>query len=185
MGIKEKCPQSYLSYFRRGSTGESFFFHGLIDFVLFLILAWRTRVPHVSVNLLSSTRSKMAMVRLPRALLKNWLLVLYFRWEEGSPTSVLGSQLIIWLLSLFPSDVRRPEVTKCKHLVSPAWPTFLPNGHLFDGWILLIQREDSISLTSIVSVGYHVTLLKNCRYSEQIEACIARINKGESLWHSG
>ena len=71
LGIKEKCPQSYLSYFRRGSTGESFFFHGLIDFVLFLILAWRTRVPHVSVNLLSSTRSKMAMVRLPRALLKN------------------------------------------------------------------------------------------------------------------
>ena len=71
LGIKEKCPQSYLSYFRRGSTGESFFFHGLIDFVLFLVLAWGTRVSHVSVNLLSSTRSKMAMVRLPRALLKN------------------------------------------------------------------------------------------------------------------
>ena len=35
LGIKEKCPQSYLSFFRRGSTGESFFFHGLIDFILF------------------------------------------------------------------------------------------------------------------------------------------------------
>ncbi len=33
LGIKEKCPQSYLSYFF--STGESFLFHGLIDFVLF------------------------------------------------------------------------------------------------------------------------------------------------------
>ena len=65
LGIKEKCPQSYLSYFRRGSTGESFFFYGLIDFVLFLVLAWGTRVSHVSVNLLSSTRSKVAMVRLP------------------------------------------------------------------------------------------------------------------------
>ena len=39
LGIKEKCPQSYLSYFRRVSTGESFFFYGLIDFVLFLVLA--------------------------------------------------------------------------------------------------------------------------------------------------
>ena len=72
LGIKEKCPQSYLSYFQRGTTGESFFFYGLIDFVLFLVLAWGTRVSHVSVNLLSSARSKMAMVRLPRALLKNW-----------------------------------------------------------------------------------------------------------------
>ena len=35
LGIKEKCPQSYLSYFRRGSTGESFFFYGLIDFSVF------------------------------------------------------------------------------------------------------------------------------------------------------
>ena len=70
---------------------------------------------------------------------KTDLLVLYFRWGEGSPTSVLGSQPIIWLLSLSPSDVRRPEVTKYEHLVSPAWPTFLPNGHLFDSLILSIQ----------------------------------------------
>ena len=65
LDIKEKCPQSYLSYFRRGSTGESFFY-GLIDFVLFLVLAWGTQVSHVSVNLFFfSTRSKVAMVRLP------------------------------------------------------------------------------------------------------------------------
>ena len=132
LGIKGKCPQNYLSYFRRGSTGESFFFYGLIDFVLFLVLAWGTRVSHVSVNLLSSTRSKVAMVRLPAMNPAQKLidiLILYFRWGEGSPTSILGSQPIIWLLSLSPSDVRRPEVTKCEHLVSPAWPTFLPNGH--------------------------------------------------------
>ena len=82
-------------------------------------------------------------------LKKTKFLPIYFRWGEGSPTSVLGSQPIIWLLSLSPSDVRWPEVTKYEHLVSPAWPTFLPNGHLFDGLILSIQiREDSISLTS-------------------------------------
>ena len=39
-GCEGKMFQSYLSYFfRRGSTGEFFFFHGLMDFVLFLILA--------------------------------------------------------------------------------------------------------------------------------------------------
>ena len=151
LSIKEKCPQSYLSYFRRGSTGESFFFYGLIDFSVFNTGLKDFGVLRVSVNLLSLTRSKMAMVRLPamNPAQKTNILILYFRWGEGSPTSVLGSQPIIWLLSLSPSDVRRPEVTKYEHLVSPAWPTFLPNGHLFDGLILSIQiREDSISLTS-------------------------------------
>ena len=28
LGVKEKCPQSYLSYFRRGSTGEFSSFTG-------------------------------------------------------------------------------------------------------------------------------------------------------------
>ena len=115
LGVKEKCPPSYLS-FRRGSTGEFFFFHGLIDFVLFLVLAWGTRVSHVSVNLLSLARSKMAMVRLPRALLKTtFYYLLLLRGRE--PHFVLGSQPVIWLLSLSPSDVRRPEFTKCEHLV--------------------------------------------------------------------
>ena len=72
LGVKEKCPQSYLS-FSTGFHWRIFFFHGLLDFVLFLVLAWGTLVSHVSVNLLSLARSKMAMVRLPRALLKNWL----------------------------------------------------------------------------------------------------------------
>ena len=106
-----------LILFLTGFHWRIFFFHGLLDFVLFLVLAWGTRVSHVSVNLLSLARSKMAMVRLPRALLKNWLITIYFCWGEGNPTSVLGSQPIIWLLSLSPSDVRRPEVTKYEHLV--------------------------------------------------------------------
>ena len=53
----EIVPKSLILIFRRGFTGESFFFHGLKDFMLFLILAWRTWVPRVSDILLSSTRN--------------------------------------------------------------------------------------------------------------------------------
>ena len=38
---RRNSPKVTYLIFRRGSTGESFFFHGLIDFMLFLILAWR------------------------------------------------------------------------------------------------------------------------------------------------
>ena len=58
MGIKENVPKVTYLIFRRGSTGESFFFHGLIDFVLFF-LHWLEEpgVPLVSEILLSSTRN--------------------------------------------------------------------------------------------------------------------------------
>ena len=70
---------------------------------------------------------------------KTNFLIIYFRWGEGVPTSVLGSQPIIWLLSSSPSGVRRPEVTKYQHLlISPLWPTFSLNGHFFDGFPLFI-----------------------------------------------
>ena len=86
LGIKENGPRVTYLIFRRGSTGESFFFHGLLDFVLFLILAWRTRVPHVSVILLSSIWSKMAMVPLPvtNPAQKLIFLTIYFRWRGGA-----------------------------------------------------------------------------------------------------
>ena len=90
---------------------------------------------------------------------KTNILILYFRWGEGSSTSVLGSQTIIWLLSLSPSGVRRPEVTKCQHLVSPAWPTFFLNGHFFWRLDTVNSNTRSSNFTSIVSVGYHVTLV--------------------------
>ena len=44
IGYKEKRSQSLLIFsffFRRSSCGEYFLFYGLIDFMLFLILAWR------------------------------------------------------------------------------------------------------------------------------------------------
>ena len=136
-GIKEKCSQRYLSYFRRGSTGESFFFYGLIDFVLFLVLAWGTRVSHVSVNLLFfffSTRSKVAMVRLPAMNPAQKLTFLSFTSAEGK-----GAPLPFWGpsqsfgFSLFPlpmsGDLRSLSANIC---LSPLWPTFSLNGHFFD-----------------------------------------------------
>ena len=65
LGIKENGPKVTYLVFRRGITGESFLFHRLIDFVLFFTLAWRTWGPSCLSILLSSTRSRMAMVRLP------------------------------------------------------------------------------------------------------------------------
>ena len=135
LGIKENGPKVTYLIFRRGSTGESFFFHGLLDFVLFLI-HWLEEpgVHRVSVILLSSTRSKMAMVRLPATNPAQKLPFFLFTSAEGK-----GSPLPFWGpsqsfgFSLLPLGVRRPEVTKYQHLVSPVWPTFLPNGHLFDG----------------------------------------------------
>ena len=129
-GYKGEMAPKYLSYF---STG----FHWRIfplsraNRLCSIFLHWLEEpgVLHVSVILLSSTRSKMAMVRLPATdPAQKLILTIYFRWRGGVPTSVLGSQPIIWLLSLSPSGVRRPEVTKYQHLVSPVWPTFFPNG---------------------------------------------------------
>ena len=68
----EMAPKVTYLIFRRGSTGESFFFHGLIDFYsIFLHWLEEPGVPRVSDILLSSTRSKWLWVCLPRALLKN------------------------------------------------------------------------------------------------------------------
>ena len=70
--------------FRRGSAWESFFFHGLIDFVLFFLHCLEEPgVLRDSVILLSSTRSKMAMVRQPPANPAQKLIFLLFTSAEG------------------------------------------------------------------------------------------------------
>ena len=122
LGLREKCPKGTYLIFRRGSTGESFPFHGLIDFVLFF-LHWLEEpgVLRVSVIFLSSTRSKMALVRLPATNPAQKLISLSFTSAEGkgAPLPFWGPRQIIWLLSLSPSGVRRPEVTKYQHLLIP------------------------------------------------------------------
>ena len=109
LGVKEECPKvTYLIFLTgfhwrifllsRANRLRSVFSTGLKDF----------GVLRVSVSLLSLARSKMAIVRLPRDLLKKTAL-LPLRGRE--PHFRLGSPPIIWLLSLSPSDVRRPKVT--------------------------------------------------------------------------
>ena len=84
-----------------------FFFHGLIDFVLFF-LHWLEEpgVLRVSVILLFSTRSKMAMVRPPATNPAQKLIFLSFTSAEGK-----GAPLPFWGpsqsfgFSLFPLPV--------------------------------------------------------------------------------
>ena len=90
-----------LYFFRRGSTGESFLL-SRANRLCSIFLHWLEEpgVLRVSVILLSSTRSKMAMVRPPASNpAQKLILTIYFHWGEGVPTSVLRSQPIIWLLS--------------------------------------------------------------------------------------
>ena len=96
----------------------------------------------------------LALVRLPATnpVQRLTLLIIYFRWREGVPTSVLASLFFL----LVSGDLS--EVTKYQHLlVSPLWPTFFLNGHSLTACYCSFKWEDSINLISIVSVGHHVT----------------------------
>ena len=102
IGHKEKQSQSYLSYLM-DSCGESFFFYGLTDFILFLVPAWRNGsfVSEIFFCLLLPGVLGFSSVRHEPCSTTTFLII-YFRWREGVPTSVLGSQPIIWLLSSSP-----------------------------------------------------------------------------------
>ena len=131
IGYKEKWSQSLLIFFfRRSSCGESFLFYGLIDFMLFLILAWRigSFVSEILFVFFYPEYLAFGFVHHEHCPTTNFFLF-YFRWREGVPTSVLGSQPIVWLLpSPFPCQatrVRSPSI----NIWSPPWPTFFLNGH--------------------------------------------------------
>ena len=80
--------------------GESFFCYGLIDFMLFLILAWRKWLLQSEIFFVFLYPEYLALVLTPTNPAQQLtFLTIYFRWREGVPTSVLGSQPIIWLLS--------------------------------------------------------------------------------------
>ena len=140
MGIKEKWPQSYLSYFLTGFHWRIFLL-SRANRLYSIFLHWLEEpgVPRVSDILLSSTRSKWLWVCLPRAFFQK-ITFLLFTSAEGkeSPLPFWGpSQSFGFSLLLL--GVRRPEVTKYQHLlISPLWPTFFLNGHSFDGSPLFI-----------------------------------------------
>ena len=111
LGVTEKCPKvTYLIFL----TG----FHWRISLLsranrLCTVFNAGLRDSGLScLSLLSLARSEMAIVRLPRDLLKNSLFCIYFRWGEGNPTSVWGPPTNhLASFSLSPSDVRRSKVT--------------------------------------------------------------------------
>ena len=114
-------PKLLILFFWRGSTGEFFFFHGLIDFVLFLI-CWLEGlgVLRVTVSLLSLARSKMAIVRLPRDLLKNYLFSYLLPLRGREPPLPFWGPRQSFGFSLFPlpmsGDLRS---LRCEHLRDP------------------------------------------------------------------
>ena len=113
LGVKEKCPKVTYLIFLTGFHWRIF----LLSRANRLCTVFNTGLKDLGsfvsqLVFLSLARSKMAIVRLPRDLLKTSLFcaLLPLRGREP-PTSVWGPRQSFWLLSLSPSDVRRPEVT--------------------------------------------------------------------------
>ena len=101
LGIKEKWPQSYLSYFLTGFHWRIFLL-SRANRLYSIFLHWLEEpgVLRVSDVLLSSTRNTgFGPSARYEPCSKTHFLIIYFRWGEGVPTSVLRSQPIIWLLS--------------------------------------------------------------------------------------
>ena len=136
----EIAPKVTYLIFRRGSTGESFFFHGLIDFILFFYTGLKNLGSLVSQIFFCLQPGMLALVRLPATNPAKQLTFLLFTSAEGkeSPLPFWGPSQSFGF-SLLPLGVRRPEVTKYQHLlISPLWPTFFLNGHFFEGLPLFI-----------------------------------------------
>ena len=135
----EMSPKLLIFFFRRGFHWRIFLLSRANRlYSIFFSLAWRTWGPScLSYSFVFNPEYWLWFVCPLRTLLQKLIfLTIYFRWRGGSPTSVLGSQPIIWLLSPSPSGVRQPEVTKYQHLLM--WPTFSLSGHFFDGFPLFI-----------------------------------------------
>ena len=158
----EIVPKLLILFFWRGSTGESFFFHGLIDFMLFLTLAWRTWVPRVQDMFLSSSPGVMAMglsACYEPCQKTDFSSRFFFVGETGRrchfrfrvPANHLASLSFSLPVSC---DLRLLSTNICWYPLCDlhSFLTFLKGCHCS------FQREDSINLISIVSVGYHVTM---------------------------
>ena len=101
MGIRRNSPKVTYLIFQRGSTGESFFFYGLIDFRLFLIKMASLCLADIFFCLLHPEYLTFGSVSYEPCQTTNFFLF-YFCWREGVPTSISGSQPIVWLLPSSP-----------------------------------------------------------------------------------
>ena len=112
-----------LYFFRRGSTGESFLL-SRANRLCSIFLHWLEEpgVLRVSVILLSSTRSKMAMVRLPATNPAQKLFLSFTSAEgKGAPLPFWGpSQSFGFSLPPLPVSGDLSKVTKYQHLFIPS-----------------------------------------------------------------
>ena len=107
IGYKEKPSQSYLSY---------------LDGFLWRIFLLSRALLLPGVLGFSSVRHEPCPTT-------NFLII-YFHWQAGVPTSVLGSQPIVWLLpSSFPCQATRVKSPSTSICWSSLWPTLFLNGH--------------------------------------------------------
>ena len=130
MGIKEKWPQSYLSYFSTGFHWRIFLL-SRANRLYSIFLHWLEEpgVPRVSDILLSSTRNTGYGSSARYEPCQTTFLLFTSAEGKESPLPFWGPSQSFGF-SLLPLGVRRPEVTKYQHLlISPLWPIFFLNGH--------------------------------------------------------
>ena len=111
------------------SCGEYFFFYGLTDFILFLVLAWRhsSLVSEIFFCLPLPGVLGFSSVCHEPCPTTNFLIIYFCLREEGA-TSVLGSQPIVWLQpSSFPCQATRVRSPSTNIYWSPLRPTFFLN----------------------------------------------------------
>ena len=118
LGIRRNGLKVYLSFFRRGSCGEYFLFYGLIDFMLFLVLAWRNGsfVSEIFFCLLLPRVLGFGSVRHKPCPTTNFFFS-FFRWREEGATSVFRVPANHLASTFFLPVLGDPrEVTEYKHL---------------------------------------------------------------------
>ena len=127
LGIRRNGLKVYLSFFflffRRSSCGEYFLFYGLIDFMLFLILAWRNG-SFVSEIFFSSSFTRSTWLLVPSTtnpVQQLTFLLSTSADRKESPLRFWGPSQSFGF-SLLPSRVRRPEW-------GPQVQTSVLNGH--------------------------------------------------------
>ena len=117
LGIKEKWPQSYLSYFSTGFHWRIFLL-SQANRLYSIFLHWLEEpgVPRVSDILLSSTRNTGYGSVCHEPCSKTNFLIIYFRWGEGVPLPFWGlSQLFGFSLPPLPvsGDLRLLSTNTC------------------------------------------------------------------------
>ena len=160
-GYKGEIAQNYLSYFSTGFHWRIFLLSraNRLYCCFFFTLAWRTWGPScLRYSFVFNPEYWLWFVCPLRTLLKNWLSYYLLPLRGRSPHFRFGvpANHLASLFSLLVSgDLRLLSTNTCWYplcdLHSLLTVTFLTGRHCS------FQREDSINLISIVSVGYHVT----------------------------